>query len=96
MAMRINARLDDDTARKMQVLIEHSSGSQTDIIKLAINLAYDQFEAQSHVGLTSLLDSRSWAQFQPIHTCQNATKHLISEALDAKNTPKIRDNRRHI
>ncbi|MBK8972670.1 MAG: hypothetical protein IPM37_15560 [Hahellaceae bacterium] len=87
MAMRINARLDDDTARKMQVLIEHSSGSQTDIIKLAINLAYDQFEAQSHEGLTSLLDSPFLGSFSADPHLSECYKHLINEALDARYPP---------
>lgn len=43
--MRLNARLDDELARKVEFLKETTQESYTDILKKALNLYYEQVSA---------------------------------------------------
>lgn len=55
--MRINARLDEEHAAKLDYLLEASHGKVTEVVKHAIDLYYDEMKRREGEGARRLLSS---------------------------------------
>ena len=83
-ALRINARLDEETARKMQALLDQQSSTQTEIIKQAIDLYFEERMARKALDVKSLLESDFIGSLSAQDTLSEDYKSLVNEVIDAK------------
>ena len=55
--MRINARLDEEMQRKIAYILDHTSISQSELVKNAIDLYYESVRKENQSSLKILLES---------------------------------------
>ena len=85
--MRINARLDEDTGKKMEYLRQQSGKSQTDIIKNAIDLYYESRRSKARAKITTLLESDFIGCANGPADLSDDYKNDLTRALEDKHGP---------
>ena len=82
--MRINARLDDASAKKPAYLRHKTRDKTTDIIKRSIDLYYESVAAEERAANQALLDSGFVGCGEDTPDLSSRYKTLLTESLEAK------------
>ena len=82
--MRINARLDDDYAKKLEYLKKQNQLSTTEIVKQAIDLLYLKSKARPHEKIKALLESDFIGCSEGPEDLSTNYKQYLSESLAEK------------
>lgn len=81
---RLNARLDEETARKIEFLQKSTSHNTTDVIRVALELYYKAVLNEQSKSKQSLLQSSFIGCIQDDSDLSETYKDILSSSLKAK------------
>ncbi|MEE9425162.1 MAG: hypothetical protein V3V18_09290 [Methylococcales bacterium] len=90
--VRVNARFDEHTADNLMYLKGAISGTNTDILKEAVNFYADYIRNDVQRRKQALIDSGFIASFEGPEDMSVNYKRYIHEAIDAKYPPQKLNN----
>ncbi len=82
--MRINARLDEEHAAKLDYLLEASRQKVTDVVKHGIDLYYDEIKRREGEGARRILQSSFIGCAEGDEKLSAHYKELLSEGIGEK------------